>query len=339
MIEALGGISMDDLRSPEESRIDYVCLNGLLAVEVKTLDEDASERLGNLTDELSKRPDWPIFLGSWPMDSVIKNMDDPEVVRRQMLNRMGRAVVSHLKKANKQLAAHETAVARKNLVRVMLLINEDHEVYGPQAVGYVLKHELFRTKAGGFAYQHVDAVIYMSERHATIIDRQLAFPLMTVEGPPMIEACWKASVTDRFMSGWADWNGHPLYSSEPESTKFNTIDHIPDQAPRHERWRTDYRRNPYFRHLSQEQLREKWDEVMVINLFRFRHGSPVKVDDRLVGANMERFTHLMEEMARRGIPATVFQPSADRYVAAAGRLNISENGLAWLADSTAHRTE
>ena len=45
---------------------------------------------------------------------------------------------------------------------------------------------------------------------------------------------------------------------------MSTIDHIPDSAPCYERWRTDYLRGPYLRSLSQENLRNRFDEVTLL---------------------------------------------------------------------------
>ncbi len=65
--EALGGMSLDDVQHAEVRKADFKCLKGLLAIELKSLEEDASERMDNLMDELRQRADWPIFLGSAPM--------------------------------------------------------------------------------------------------------------------------------------------------------------------------------------------------------------------------------------------------------------------------------
>lgn len=60
--EALRGVALDDLQDAQARKADCACLNGLLAIELKSLDEDASERMDNLTDELRDRPDWPLSL-------------------------------------------------------------------------------------------------------------------------------------------------------------------------------------------------------------------------------------------------------------------------------------
>jgi hypothetical protein len=143
LVEGLGGQSLDELQAPAERRIDYRCLRGLVAIELKTLEQDASERMLNVTADLMKRPDWPEFYGLWPMESVLKNLGhNADNVRQNLEERAGRAIVNHLKKANKQLYAHCYKYPRKNVVRLAVLINEDHELYDPVFTTNVIKKEI-----------------------------------------------------------------------------------------------------------------------------------------------------------------------------------------------------
>jgi hypothetical protein len=145
-IEALGGESLDHILHAEARRADFRCVRGLLAIELKTLEQDASQRIDNLTAELSQRPDWPVFYGSVPIESALKHVNTPDELRRRFMDRIGRAIKDHVSKANKQLAAHEAAFPRKNTVKVMVLANEDHEVYDPGMVAYLTQRLLLRRK-------------------------------------------------------------------------------------------------------------------------------------------------------------------------------------------------
>lgn len=337
MCGALGGRSVDDMQSPEERRIDYVCLNGLLAIEIKSLEEDASERLDNLTEELGKQSDWPTFLGSAPMESFIRNMDDPDGVRRKVLNRVGRAIINHLKKADRQLKAHVSAFPRKNVVRTMLLVNEDHEVYDPNTVGYILWHALRRKDGSDWLYPNVDCVVYMSERHAQIIEGNVAFPILEIEGQSFEAAPWKRAAIDRFVAGWPAWNASPLHTHERLSG-FASIAHIPETMPRHEFWRLQYRRNPYMKQMSNEQIRDRFDESAVISMFAFTKSPLLLLSPDAITANTERFTHIMVELADRAMSMQQSKPSLERQLAAARRLNLSDHAVQWLK-ATLGRTD
>lgn len=336
MIDRLGAVSMDDMESPEQRRIDYTCYDGLLAIEMKTLEGPPSERLNNYVDQLRDREDFPIFLGSVEMDAVIANMSEPDTIRRKVLERLGRAIVTHLKKADDQLGAHQAAFPRKEMVRAVLLINEHHPEYEPEAVAYIVMAELRRERDGHSSLPNIDVVLYFSEKHGTVKDNLLALPMLTLEGPGMAADEWKSEVVNRFMKGWAEYNGYPVYHLD-QSPQFQTIEDIPEQMPRHELWRLQYRRNPYLRGLSQEQLRDRFDEVIVLSLLFGIKDAPIRLSMPEAIRNIELFTHMQMEMQHRHLPITSFAHSLERDLAAARRLKLPESVLAWLRTLEAKR--
>lgn len=328
-VEALGGVALDDLQHDEARKADFKCLNGLLAIELKSLEKDGSERMDNLTDELRERADWPIFLGSAPMQSFLQHIEEPEAVKRQIVDRIGRAIKNHMRKADKQLAAHELAFPCENVVKLMALANEDHEIYDPEMVAYIVQHLLQRHEEGSPLYPHIDAVIFLSERHAATVQQQVAFPILCIEGQSIDQTSRKRDVTELFLVRWAKWNGVPLYQADPRKQKFSTIEHIPEQMRRYEQWELDYRRNPYMRVFSEEQVRERFDELICVSLLAFIKGSPLKPDQKAIMWSMSSMSHMMLEMGRRGIPVTKFQYGPERLAAAARRLGLPPEVVSW----------
>lgn len=330
LLEALGGVDLDKTQSAEVTRPDFACLSGLLVIEMKSLEEDGSARMDNLTEEMQKRADWPVFIGSAPIQAMVRHMDDPHSVLRKFIDRMGRAIVNHLKKANKQLGAHAEAFPRKNQVRIMLLINEDHEIFEPAAVAYILQHALKRKKGNEPLYPNVDAVIFTSERHATIRNGKITFPILSVEGPGLESDVWKRDVIDNVFERWSQWSGKPTYSGDPKATNFTTIDDIPDQMARHDLWRLQYRRKPYMRGISNEDLRDRFDETFVVTTLKMTKTSPFEPTDKAVDAAMQVFTHIMIEMGERGITMSEFALQTGRLAIAAERLHFPASVVDWL---------
>ncbi len=328
-MEALGGEALDDVQDAEARKADFECLRGLLAIELKSLEDDASERMDNLTDELRERPDWPMYYGSVPIESVLKHMKEPEEVRRRLVDRIGRAIRKHMRKANKQLAAHDATFPRKNMVKVMVLANEDHEIYDPEMVAYVVHHLLLRQHDGAPLYPHIDAVIFVSERHATPFDQLIAFPIVCIEGQSIRSAAWKSDVLDTLMARWAKWNGVPIYHCDLRTQKFKTIDHIPERMKRYEQWQLDYKRRPYMRGFTGEQLRERFDEIMCVSSLSLIKDSPLKPSHDATAWSLSSMSHLMLEMGWRGVPVTQFEFSPERLAAAARRLRLPANVVAW----------
>lgn len=220
-------------------------------------------------------------------------------------------------------------------------MNEDHEAYDPHTVSYVLWHAVRRReKDGSPRFAHVDAVIYFTERHATIVENLLTFPITVVEGSGIFDAPWKSDVVEFIQRGWIRHCGYPdLSVEEPQASDFTTIDHVPEQAPRHERWRTDYRRNPYLQPLTNDLLRDRFDEIMLVNTLSFLKDPPVIIQSEQTSAGIERFTHMMLEMADRAIPSTAFAYDPRRDIAAARRLGLPESVERWILKTEAEKRQ
>jgi hypothetical protein len=331
-IEALGGESLDHILHAEARKADFRCLRGLLAIELKTLKQDASQRIDNLMAELSQRPDWPTFYGSVPIESALKHVDAPEEVKRLFMDRIGRAIKDHVSKADKQLAAHEATFPRKNMLKVMVLANEDHAIYDPGMVAYLIQRLLLRKENGSFVYPHIDAVIFITERHATALEDQIAFPIVCIDGHSMTSVPWKGKVIEMFMTRWAKWNGTGLGHSDLhdlQNQRFRAVDHIPEQMKRHEHWELEYKRMPYMASFTAEQLRERFDEIICITSLSFIKDSPLKPSDDAVRSSLSSMSHVTLEMGWRGIPRTQFVCDAARLAAAARRLHLPTDVIGW----------
>lgn len=331
IIEALGGVVLDDIQDAQARKVDYACFRGLLAIELKSLEEDASQRMDNLTNQLQGRPDWPVFLGSAPMSSFLQHLEQPEPVRKLVAERVGRAIKNHIHKANKQLAAHEAAFPRKNLVRAVIIVNEDHEIYDPQIVGHIVGRLLRRVEDGKLLYPHIDEVIYLSERHATMINGLIAFPMLAIEGQPLGDALWKREVMRRLAERWGRWSGVPAFKANAKDQNFSTIEQIREKMPRHEAWGLHYRRNPYMQGFTDEQIRDRFDEVICITCLSSLKDTPLKPSRDDVEWAMKTMSHMMLEMARRAIPITRFQYEPARLSAAAKRLQMPQEAETWFA--------
>ena len=321
---------MDDAENSEIRRVDFSCLGGLLAIEIKSLEDDASERMSNLTEELRERDDWPIFLGSAPLRSFIKHLEDSKTVERKVFDRMGRAIKNHIYKANKQLESHSASNPRNNTVRVIFLINEDHVIYDPKNVSFIVQKLLLRAEKGALLYPNIDAVFFMTERHASGLDRQIAFPIICIEGAPIEQAVWKRDVLDLILRRWGEWSGRSIHHIDYHSTDFVTVEHISESMKRYEKWELDYRRSRYMSKFTKDELRNRFDEIMAVSMLKFVKGSPETPTDEAVMWSMSSMSHIMVEMGWRSIPVTDFPQDPERLANAASRLGFSEKAITWL---------
>lgn len=61
---------------------------------------------------------------------------------------------------------------------------------------HLLQKEIVRTKSGLLRYGSIDAVVFISERHATVVHDALICPITMVFGQSAQEEVWKQNVVD-----------------------------------------------------------------------------------------------------------------------------------------------
>jgi hypothetical protein len=197
-------------------------------------------------------------------------------------------------------------------------------------VAYIIWHAVRRKEGDRALYEHVDGVLFLTQRHATVRNNNGTYPVVTIEGMGCRDDPWKGDLLDLVAKRWAARNGEEVHEVGSVE-EFETIDHIPEKAPRYERWRTEYRRNPYLRHLTKVQLRDRFDEVATLNALSMLKNTPVKLTkDQSIGF-IRQFGDFTQEMGDRGIPITEFQHTDEREAAACRRLSLPEPVIAWLA--------
>lgn len=335
--EALGGVSLDAC-GDKFTRPDYACLRGLLVVEVKTLEGPPKERLDNAIGPEKQREDWPVFFGSWPVASVLKNLEGREAVERRLNERLGRPIRTHITKASDQLRSHCEREKRRSSVRLLLLVNEDHEAYTPDVIRFVAGRELWRVKPDGSPrHADIDAIVYLSHRHATMADGLVTFPIAVIEGRDLGLTPWKRKVLDLAIRRWCHWNNAPLKDGVALGfDSFEAVEHVPPKMKRHELWALEYRRRPYMRNWQDEDVRNLWDIAMLLSILAFVKGAPMQVPAAGVRETSERFTHLMQEVGQRGLPLSYFKPEPERLRRAVDSLPYGEHVAQWLRGELKH---
>ena len=88
-----------------------------------------------------------------------------------------------------------------------------------------------------------------------------------------------------------------------------------------------------------EKLRDHWDDVDIISLFVFIKDSPIKLSKAEITKSLEQFTHLLDEIAHRGLPVERFDSESGRMMAAAKRMRVPPIGIVWLKGFSEQRTK
>lgn len=315
----------------EVLKADFTCLRGLVVVELKCLVDDGKDRLANLQREMESREDWPRFYGNVPIQSVIKNLSDPEKSNIKVAERAGRTIVRHLEKANDQLKSHTSSYPRKNLVRLVFLVNEDNDLYSPLFAGSIIQDRLVHPPHEGADLGQIDAVVYLTERHLGMKNNEIALPMVCVEGRAVHSQPWKVEVINWIQVRWAEWNkAHLRHVTREDFPEFVAVENIPDKLKRHELWRLDYRREPYLKSLDKEHLQMIFEDIHFVIACGFIRGCPIKFTDESTEWAFRTFTHFIEETNSRGLPITVFSAKLTSMKNAASRLGCPTSVLDWL---------
>jgi hypothetical protein len=218
------------------------------------------------------------------------------------------------------------------------LANEDHKIYDTEMVSYTVQRLLHRQENGAPLCPHIDAVIYLTERHATKVNGGIGFPITLIEGSPTHHAPWKREVYELFIERWPRWNCTPVHEFGRDMPKFSSIDHIPEKMRRQEIWELQYRRNPYMNNFTKEQMRNCFDEAICIQALSTINGSPYKPDQKSVIWSLETMSHLVIEMGRKALPITEFPYVPARSAAAARRLHLPEVAVRWFETDMGRKT-
>ena len=90
--ERLGGVSLDTSKTSADERPDWVCRDGQVVIEIKTLEGNGAERIEHLCEKFSERYDWPVFFGETPFSKAIANTSEPEKLNAEAVDRLGRPI-------------------------------------------------------------------------------------------------------------------------------------------------------------------------------------------------------------------------------------------------------
>ncbi len=334
----MSGLSLD-LDGDKETRPDYECLGGALVVEIKSLEGDPSERLENVVAPAKERENWPKFFGEWSSQAVLKNLpeDEREALRKRLFDRLARAIVSHIKKANSQLTHFCKGRSGVHL-RLLVLINEDFMEYDPNAVGFAVQRELRRTDARGLPkYAGIDAVLYLTERHATQAQGRVTFPILVVHGPTVAQNRVALELIRRIAERWAKWSsGMEALKTPADIEGFVPVTENPKRLRRQDVWARDYKHRPYMRKWSDEEVIGFWDFTSLMSLLAFHVDPPKRLPQESVTELMEKTTHLMQEFAHRGIALDRLKPTKERNEAAIGKVALGPAVQEWLRKQVEH---
>ncbi|MGY4428952.1 hypothetical protein ACVWWO_001429 [Bradyrhizobium sp. F1.13.1] len=308
VVDQLGGRSLDDQKD-EEAKLgkfpDFACHRDLVLIEMKHLEDDQNERINETYKNHVLAAEEPMFYGTRRIDlDAFSNKDE---IASAILSKLARTIETHLRKANQQFADYRKRNPRKNSISICLLLNSQIDEFSPDVVMHSV-HRKMKPIASGLRFPHIDAVLYISEKHVQRLpDGRLAFAVVQVVGVPAEDQHWKIDVIEHVMQRWSEFRtGGAAATGRPEN--FVSIEDVPPTMTRSEAWRLAYRRSPYLRGMTNQQLKIHYHRCVGLNSLWLVKGSWTKPPQEQGMIHMRAFGDAIEEINRRGIDLRQLAP-------------------------------
>jgi hypothetical protein len=309
VVHYLKGRLLDD-RKNEEAKLgkfpDFACFRDLVLIEMKHLESQQNERVDDTYKNKVLPDEEPIFYGARRVD--FDKLSNGEEIRSAILNKLSQTIETQLRKANRQFGDYRTRNPRKNSLSVCLLLNSQINEFSPDVVMHSV-HRKMKPISDGIRFPHIDAVIYISEKHfQKLADGRIAFAIVTVIGVPAVEQFWKMELVELLAQKWSAFRtgGAPVSGS---ADQFEAVDDIPDSMSRSEAWKMAYRRNPYLRKKTDQQLKVHFHRCVALTSLAFVKGNWPKPNHDQTDGRMKLFSDAIDEINSRGLDMRQFDPT------------------------------
>jgi hypothetical protein len=296
VVSHLRGRSLDDNKDEEAKRgkfPDFACFRDLVLIEMKHLEAEQNERINEAYKSRVRAGEEPMFYGTRRLDvSAFSNRDE---IASAILSKLARTIETHLDKADDQFKDYRNRNHRKNSLSICLLLNSRIDEFSPDVVMRAV-HQKMKPTPTGIGFPNIDAVLYISEKHVQQLpDGRVAFAIVQVVGLPAEEQSWKMQIIERIMQYWSEFR-----TGSGRSDQFDSIVDVPPTLARHEAWKLAYRRNPYLRRLTSQQLKIHFHRCVGLCAL-LMNGSWPKPSQEQHLAYVRQFGDSIEEMNHRQI--------------------------------------
>lgn len=270
--EFLGGLpdseNLDEILpdgSSKGKKADYLLDQRNIILELKSLQTDPEYKIDQLLEPIRSRPEFPLFYWDADLTDLLRPLHDAEVIHKRIFDAIARSVQTALEKANAQIRSTKLAVEIPGAAGVVVILNENIKILNPRVVtGKVNEMLTKRRSDGSIRYNQIEHVFIISEGHVFSKEgnREL-LPLIQVIGPTAQTECSVNEYLGNLQSEWCKYQGIPQESMGllKDLMYFNFEERGAPDHPQsiesfanHELWRQSYRRKPYLRALTEDQL-------------------------------------------------------------------------------------
>lgn len=304
------------LEQTKARKADFLFDNRRIICELKSLKTDTGGKVEEILSPHRARPEWPIFFGSVEVQKILKYLPDRDRINRQLFDAVTTAIKDLTRSANSQIRQTKDTFELPSAGGMLVILNEFIDILSPDVIAHKID-ELFRKKTpdGESWFPHINAVWIINESHYQEVAPDLeAIPALIMTNNLVPDLVNVASFIDSLQPKWAHFNGAPLIRMEGgylDNINFQSMkkkrQKTAETIPRHEMWRRQYRRRPYLRALSKQELMEYFERLLTAMGPGFLKGATEK-QRSLMTELMEPWTHFLEEVNLLGLDMREFSP-------------------------------
>lgn len=308
-----GSESLDQLLAGHEyvgeRRADYLLFDRRLIVEVKSLETDTSTKVESEMAQHRDRDDFPLIYGEADLQKVLKHLPDGKEINDRIFLRTTRSIELATRSAEEQIENTARLLKIPRAVGIMVLLNQDIEIFSPEVVAARVGKLMQRTKTDGISKSPIVVSCLIFESHTlTHGPVEKSYPIVLLEGTRARDFPWISELLNYLQVAWGEFNGHRLIKADARSwndlasTPSNNQDqHKPgDKVSRQQMWEINYRTHPYLRPLSDVAVLEAGQRAIEALLPYFLAGE-LKMNVEKIEPMMIAWSDFLCEARHRGL--------------------------------------
>lgn len=305
-----GTESIDELsltREQEEAqRADYFLANRSIIGELKALYEDTTSKMEAILAPYRETPEWPIFFGEQELEGVLQHLPDRDRIRATIFHAITRSIEAVVEKANRQIRETKRTFDLPEAGGLLIIVNDAVDILAPDVVMYRISRALNKRRNGNLRYENISAVMLIGGAHYTQLKPDLkGIPILIIPN-----AVPQAAQVETFISElnrkWAAFEGAPFIPIPVEDVtkltfRASNVDAREATQPltRQRYWSLLYKRNPYLRSLSEDELLEFGGKALEEVAARMLKGVP-KTPFEQMESKFIRWSNFLDEVDHRG---------------------------------------
>jgi hypothetical protein len=311
--ECVDDLPLTDVQR-DANKADYLFDNRDVIGELKALQTDASDKIEKILEPYRESPEWPLFFGKQDLQKIIGHLPNREEINRKLVEAVTDSVETVIKKANRQIRETKRTFNLPDAGGLLIILNDLVEIISPDLIAYRVRKALNKRLPGGeeLRFPNVSAVLIIGGAHYAQLNPNLkGIPILVILNN-VPEAEKVKEFVSTLIREWSAFDGQPLITLDTDKAVALQFRKFSDDGKEQkgpttvqEYWEWEYRRRPYLRALSKEDLLQFGRRVFEEMTPNFLKGVPKAPPEQAEGLMMQ-FTHFLEEMRFRGIDMREF---------------------------------